>query len=262
MNKSNDWNPDLYRQFEKQRTQPVIDLISRLQTGTVERILDVGCGPGNSTEELLKRWSNAEIIGLDSSPSMIKQAEERLPSIKFELQDANTDSSNLGKFDVIFSNAAIQWMPNHKQLLKKLFDSLNPSGVIGIQLPDVSKMGVQLAVDQTSQNIKWRHKFTNTPFLNCRSVDEYYQICSELSTEVYLWSTDYYHVLESLQSIVDWYKSTGMKPYLDALENDSERQEFESEVLNRLKEYYQIQSNGHVLFPFTRIFITLYKTNS
>ena len=101
-----DWNPDLYLKFGKERTLPSKDLISRIGLENPARILDIGCGSGNSTNELKKRWPNAEIIGIDNSSTMIEKAQLLYPEIDFRLMDATEDLSSLGKFDIVFSNAA------------------------------------------------------------------------------------------------------------------------------------------------------------
>ena len=130
-----DWNPDLYLKFGKERTLPSKDLISRIGLENPARILDIGCGSGNSTNELKKRWPNAEIIGIDNSSTMIEKAQLLYPEIDFRLMDATEDLSSLGKFDIVFSNAAIQRMTGHEELIKKWYALLNTGGTIAIQLP-------------------------------------------------------------------------------------------------------------------------------
>jgi len=254
-----DWNPDLYKRFEKQRTQPVKDLIDSIEIKHVNRIIDIGCGPGNSTEQLALRWKDASIIGIDSSANMIKEANERLPHIQFEERDANQDLSGLGHFDLVFSNAAIQWMPNHHELLQKFFGLVQVGGALAVQIPSVSNMGIQRAVKETAISEKWNGRFITNSYLNYENTEYYYNICSELSEEIYIWETDYYHVMENHQRIIEWYKSTGMKPYLDALNTQGERMEFEETVLDKIRIYYKEQRNGRVLFPFRRIFFIVYK---
>lgn len=254
-----DWNPDLYKRFEQQRTQPVKDLINSINLREVNRIIDIGCGPGNSTEQLLNRWKDAETIGIDSSNNMIEQAKKRLPQTQFIQCDAGQDLTELGIFDLVFSNAAIQWMPNHRELLHKFFSMIGHGGALAIQIPDVSNMGIQKAVEETAADKRWKEIFNYESPLNYDNAEFYYDICSELSDEIVLWETYYYHVMEGHESIIDWYKSTGMKPFLDLLNNDSEKENFENEVLERTKKEYKKQSDGKVLFPFKRIFFIVYK---
>lgn len=249
-----DWNPNLYLKFEKERTQPVIDLISRIELDQPNRILDIGCGPGNSTRKLQERWPDAKIIGLDSSANMIEKARKASPDIQWIHADANGDLSTLSTYDVVFSNAAIQWMPNHEVLIPKLFSLVNPIGVLAIQIPEVSKMPMQMAIEETAATKKWQHISIEGDTFTLNEADYYYDLLNKLSDEVYIWETHYYHVMENHQQIIDWYTSTGMKPYLDRLSQDSDKKEFAKDVLNIIKNAYNIQSDGRVLFPFKRVF--------
>jgi trans-aconitate 2-methyltransferase len=105
----NDWNPDLYMQFTSERTQPSIDLISKIKPVKPKSIFDIGCGPGNSTQVLVNRWPKARISGLDSSSSMIKKAEQDYPNQEWIVADALTYNPKI-KYDIVFSNAVIQWI--------------------------------------------------------------------------------------------------------------------------------------------------------
>lgn len=150
-----EWNPDLYLKFEKERTQPVKDLISRIEKDNPERIIDIGCGPGNSTMELKKRWPGAFIVGIDSSENMIKKAKLDYPQLEWIVFDANEDLSPLGKFDIVFSNAAIQWMPGHKELVRKFFGMLNDDGVLAVQVPNTEYMPIRAAIRETADEDVW-----------------------------------------------------------------------------------------------------------
>lgn len=128
-----DWKTNLYLSFERERTQPSIDLMTRINLDKPYRIIDIGCGPGNSTNILKLRWPEAELIGLDDSEAMIQQAKEKYKDIKWVLADATGDLSSLGTFDIVFPNAAIQWMPNHPALIKNMFKLLNKGGVLAVR---------------------------------------------------------------------------------------------------------------------------------
>ena len=255
------WNPELYLKFKIQRTQPAKDLISRIKVEYPDRILDIGCGPGNSSNELKNRWRRAEILGLDSSETMVKKAINDYPDINFVLADATGSLGYLGKFDVVFSNAAMQWMPGIDVLLPKLFEMLNPGGVLAMQIPNPSTMPIQTAVEKTAGQEKWGNRFKG--FHNGLYLYEpgyYYNILTGLSDDVSLWETHYHHVMPDHEAIVEWYSSTGMKPYLALLE-DKEKEQFCAEVLDILKQEYPLQINKNVLFPFRRIFFTIYKAH-
>jgi len=255
-----DWNPNLYRQFEKQRTQPARDLVNSLDLKTVRCALDVGCGPGNSTALLAAKWPNAEIIGIDNSPSMIAQALRRVPSAQFALKDATAGLSDLGCFDLVFSNAALQWMPSQHALIGHLYALLNECGALAIQVPHTTNMGIRRAVNETAASDKWQGAFPNDNPPYYHDMTYYYDICTKLSSSFYLWETDYYHVMQNHEAILSWYKSTGLKPYLEQLD-DMRNAEFAHDILARIREKYDVQPDGSVLFPYKRQFIVIYKDN-
>jgi trans-aconitate 2-methyltransferase len=254
-----EWNPNLYLKFEKERTQPVKDLISRIEKDNPTRIIDIGCGPGNSTRELKKRWGNAHIIGLDSSQNMIKKAKVDYPDLEWIVCDASGDLTSLGSFDIVFSNAAIQWMPDHKGLLEKLFGMLNNNGVLAIQVPNPTYMPISVAVHKTAAEERWQIYFKNLDNgLQYEDLCYYYDVLSSLAKEIYLWETHYNHILSSHEAIIEWYSSTGMKPYLEKL-SDREKEEFTKSVLLKIIKEYIIQNDGNVLFQFRRLFFIAYR---
>ncbi|SMC70617.1 methyltransferase domain-containing protein [Sporomusa malonica] len=255
-----DWNPNLYLKFEKERTQPVIDLISRIEKDNPERIIDIGCGPGNSTRQLKNKWPQADITGLDSSPNMIQKAKENLPGLKWVIGDAGADLTQLGKFDIVFSNAAIQWIPNNEQLLPKLFSLLKDSGILAVQVPNITDMGIKIAIQKTVEARKWNEYFVSATAETFYYPPQfYYDILSRLTSEISLWETHYYHVMDSHKSIVDWYTSTGLRPLLDKLPNEDLRFEFSQDILRNIETEYNFQQDGKVLFRFRRIFFTASK---
>ena len=123
----NEWNPEQYLQFKSERTQPVIDLVSRINIAHPRSIIDIGCGPGNSTQILVNRWPDSEVVGLDSSTTMIEKARQDYPAQKWIVDNAENIDPNR-KYDLIFSNATLQWIHHHEILLPKLFDCVNPGG--------------------------------------------------------------------------------------------------------------------------------------
>lgn len=254
-----DWNPALYLKYEKERTQPAKDLISRIRKDDPARIIDIGCGPGNSTAELRKRWKNAQIIGLDNSEAMLEKAREDYPDLSWIAGDASGDLSHLGKFDIIFSNAVIQWLPDHKSLLERFFSMLQEGGVLAVQMPNTTFMPIRLAVQETAGEAGWRSYFENSKAeLHYEEPGYYYDVLSSLTREVDLWETHYQHIVPGHEAIVEMYKSTGMKPYL-AMLNEGEQEAFARDVLEKIRKEYAIRRDGRVLFPFRRIFFTAYK---
>lgn len=254
-----DWNPDLYLKFDKERVQPSIDLAARIDYNKPSRIIDIGCGPGNSTQILVNRWADSEIIGADNSPAMIKKATEDFPNQKWILFDAGIDNIN-EKFDLVFSNATIQWIPNHDKLLKRFADLLNDSGVLAVQLPLFFDMPLGNSISEIGRQSKWIVATQGVDRLfTINSATYYYDHLNKYFSKIDMWTTDYYHIMESQSSILEMIRSTGLKPYLEQLADDNEKKQFETLVLDKIKQEYPMQNNGKVLFPFKRLFFVAKK---
>ena len=255
----NEWNPEKYLQFKSERTQPAIDLVSRINISPPGSIIDIGCGPGNSTQILVNRWPDSEVVGLDNSTTMIEKARTDYPEQKWIIGNAeNIDPDS--KYDLVFSNATLQWIPHHETLLPKFFNCVNPGGAIAVQIPMFKNMPINVAIETVANYPKWT-QFTKGcgELFTFKDMDFYYEILNKLAKGVELWETSYFHILNSQESIIDFIRTTGLKPYLDLLPSDEMKSEFEQEVLTECKKYYKIQSNGKVLFPFDRLFFIGYK---
>lgn len=256
-----EWNPELYLRFEKERTLPVHDLISHIQIENPKRIIDIGCGTGTSTRALLNRWPDAEIIGLDNSKTMIEAAKKSTDKIKWMLWDADKDKLPEGKFDLIFSNASLQWVKNTDDLLKNSFAAINDGGAFASQIPYGTSMAINIAMHNLSKAGKWTKYyepgFNPPPYY--REIGYYYDAFCTLTNNISVWETHYNHVMPSQKHILDWYKSTGLKPFLDHLPNEELKTEFENDLLEQLNIVYKPQKDGNVLFPFRRLFIICYK---
>jgi len=250
-----DWKPDLYLTFRNERTQPSIDLVNRIDHQDPKTIIDIGCGPGNSTTVLQKRWPHAQIIGLDNSEAMINKARSHYPEISWILKDASDDLSELGTFDIVFSNAAFHWMPDQQQLLQKLFGMLNKNGILAAQVPNTKQLPFRQEITKLVLSERWQARFADMadPFF-MHSADYYYDILCNLTDELDIWETDYYHVMNSHQDIVSWTSGTSLRPYLDHLNSSSETAEFSEDYRLLLMDVYPLQPNGKILFPFTRVF--------
>ncbi len=259
MERNKDWNPALYLKYGNERTQPAIDLISKINIGfQPDTILDIGCGPGNSSRALLQRWPDAKLTGIDSSISMIEKAKADYPANNWIVADASDFNPDI-KYDIVFSNATIQWIPNHEILFRKLSCMVNGGGVLAIQVPRFDEMPLSKAILNVACNEKWRERIKGCAELfTYHDYRYYYDLVSQDYKSIELWQTDYLHILESQYSIIEWIRSTGMKPYLDCLA-DEEKPLFENTVLDELKRYYPLQNNGKVIFPFKRLLITCYK---
>jgi len=248
------WNADLYLQFANERTQPSIDLIARIGLRDPRRIVDAGCGPGNSTEALRQRWANAEIIGLDNSEAMIAKARQSYPQAAWEVGDASHWQSD-EPFDLVFSNAVWHWLPDHAKLCRHWMSQVKPGGALAVQIPAHYDSPMQREILEVSRDAAWDSRMQAARAAQTHHPPKfYYDALRPLASRVDLWETTYYHVMEGPQAIIEWFRGTGLRPFLEALSSDEERARFEALLLDRYREAYPRQTTGEVLFPFRRLF--------
>jgi trans-aconitate 2-methyltransferase len=254
-----DWDPEQYLKFKDERTQPSIDLVSRIKIKNVTSIIDIGCGPGNSTQILYQKWPSAEIVGIDNSEQMIKKAKEDYPHQKWFVADAASLETNT-LYDIVFSNATLQWIPHHEILIPNLFKFVRNKGALAVQVPANNESPLHKALISVSSDDYW-YRYTQgcEKLIHYHSSDYYFNLLSPLATELVLWETTYYHILPSHQGLIEWYESTGMRPFLDRLPNEESRTKFKNEVLRRCQDHFKIQNNRKILYPFKRIFFIAYK---
>ena len=248
-----DWNSEQYLKFKKHRTQPAIDLAARLE-GSPGEIIDLGCGPGNSTRVLRKRFPDAWIVGADSSENMLEKARAEDPGTEYIHLDLNGDLSGFnGRFDVVFSNACFQWIPNHRELMPKVFALLADGGTLAAQIPMNFDEPIHQIIGRISESEKWRGKFPEKRIFGTLTIPEYHDILSGLTEDFELWQTVYCHRMPSIESIIEWYRSTGLRTYLAAL-SDEEGAEFIVDITEELKREYPKRANGEIIFKFPRFF--------
>lgn len=255
------WDADQYLRFAQQRTQPSRDLCGRLPAddGTVRRVLDIGCGPGNSTAQLRARYPHATILGIDSSPDMVASARELHPDCDFEVLDAG-ELDRLGvDYDVVFSNACLQWVPDHAHVLPSMLRRLRPGGVAAAQFTENINLPPHVIMREVAQEPRWSrwiHDIRHYHHLGGSRFDvgAYYDLLTPLCAHVDVWETNYYHALPGYGAILDWYRGTGLRPYLAQLPDDDARHAYEQEVLERIRRVYPLRADGTVLIGFPRFF--------
>jgi len=250
-----DWNPQLYTRFEDERTRPARDLLMAVPLGDARRVFDLGCGPGNSTELLAARYPGARLTGVDSSRAMLESARERLPQAEFVGGDLR-DWAPPEAADLLFSNAVFQWVPDHAAVLARLAQTLAPGGVLAVQMPDNLGEPSHVAMREAAVDGPWKNKLEGA--LGARQVlpppGEYYDLLRPLCARVDVWRTAYQHPLAGLPAIVEWLKSTGLRPFLEPLDED-EREAFLGNYRSRLAFHYPARVDGTVLLAFPRLFI-------
>ena len=249
-----DWNSSQYLRFEQQRTQPAIDLAKKIRVKNPREILDVGCGPGNSSHVLKTIFPHANITGLDSSKDMIKKAESAYPDIMFRQCDAVRElSESKEKYDVIFSNACLQWLPNHEKLIGNMLNALHENGELAVQMPMNQNEKAYQIMEEIICDPKWNIAGDPPERITSLSPEAYFDLLSRHATDFEIWETTYYHRMATCRSIVEWVKGARLRPYLDALDAKSGAR-LEQELFERISKAYAVRANEEIIFKFKRLF--------
>jgi trans-aconitate 2-methyltransferase len=250
-----DWNPALYRRYEDERTRPAAELLARVPLTEATQAVDLGCGPGNSTELLVQRFAGAAVVGIDNSEAMLASARERLPQARFEFGDIATWQPALPPH-LIYANAALQWVPDHEALIPRLFAALAPGGVLAIQMPDNREEPTHRMMREVAAEAPWAQAIGNADKLRTKllSIAGYYDLLAADAAKVDVWRTAYQHPMASAAAIVEWVSGTGLKPFVDRLTPDL-RGSYLAEYERRIATGYPPRSDGRLLLAFPRMFI-------
>jgi trans-aconitate 2-methyltransferase len=253
------WSPQQYLQFEDERTRPARDLLAQVPLSELRQGFDLGCGPGNSTELLVERFGAAGICGLDSDAAMLASARERLPGLRFIKDDLATWRPER-PVDLLFANAVFQWLPDHLDILDGLMDHLAPGGVLAVQMPDNLNEPTHLLMEETAYHGPWRPAFLARPARRnpLPPPSTYYQRLAPKARRIDLWHTIYNHPLAGAGAVVEWVKSTGLRPYLERA-GPEHRDAFLASYRERIAKAYPEMDDGKVLLRFPRLFMVAVK---
>ncbi|MDM0084516.1 trans-aconitate 2-methyltransferase [Variovorax sp. J31P179] len=254
-----DWNPALYSRYEDERTRPARDLLARVPLAQATRVFDLGCGPGNSTELLVQRFPAASVVGTDNSEPMLASARQRLPQARFELGDIATWAPEAAP-DLIYANAALQWVPDHETLIPRLFALLAPGGVLAIQMPDNRQEPTHRLMREVAAEAPWAQAIGNPDRLRTEllGIDGYYDLLAGEAAAVDAWRTAYQHPMASAAAIVEWVSGTGLKPFVDPLPSEL-KTSYLAEYERRIARAYPARTDGRLLLAFPRMFIVAQK---
>jgi trans-aconitate 2-methyltransferase len=246
------WDPDVYLKFASERTRPAIELLARVPPDTPRRVIDLGCGPGNSTALLAARWPHAQIEGLESSSEMLAKA--RASGVRATWVECDVESwSSAESYDLVFSNAALHWVSDHATLLPRLMDRVAGGGALAFQVPANFDAPSHVLMREVANEGPWAERLSHARTINVQTAEIYFAILAPLSKSVDIWETTYVHVLEGDDAVLSWVSGTGLRPFLDRLQT-GEREAFLAEYRARLRRAYPRRGDGKTLFPFKRLF--------
>lgn len=249
------WDPGQYLQFGNARARPFADLTSRVPADDPDLVVDLGCGPGSLTRSLAQRWPGAEVLGVDSSAEMVERAvsDGATPGLRFEVGDLREWEPDR-RVDVLVSNATLQWVPGHLDLLPRLIAAVRPGGWFAFQVPGNFGEPSHTEIAALRETPRWRGRLAGVP-VEQPSVEEpstYLEALVRLGCTADVWETTYLQVLPGPDAVVAWMTGTGLRPVLGALD-DAEQVEFLADYRDRVAPAYPERPYGTVL-PYRRVF--------
>lgn len=250
------WDPRQYRRYQAERDRPALDLLLRVPSDMAPReIWDLGCGAGQHAALLKRRHPEARVHGLDLSAEMLDQA-KALP-VKVDWRHGGiADWAPDEPVDLIFTNAALQWLPDHETLIPRLAQTLGAGGVLAIQAPLAAGTAHHAAIAATVGSGPWTGLLTGArPVSPLLSPDAYYDLLTPNCDSIDIWATTYQHVLWGEDPVLEWVKGTALRPYLSRLADPAMRADFLSALGERLRRAFPVRADGSTLLPFPRLFL-------
>jgi trans-aconitate 2-methyltransferase len=273
------WDATLYLRFGGERARPFFDLLARVGAEMPRYVVDMGCGPGNLTATLAQRWPSAAVCGVDNSPQMIETARQlapaaslrsagspgsgsvmtsHAPGLSFMLDDIrHWEPQSLP--DVIVSNAVLQWVPGHRELLVRWAGQLADDGWLAFQVPGNFDQPSHAILREMAASARWRSLLRDVE-LNRQSADpaDYAELLARAGCQVDVWETTYVHILAGSDPVLEWYKGTGLRPVLAVLDAD-QAADFLAEYGEKVRVAYPPGPFG-TLLPFRRVFTVAHRT--
>jgi trans-aconitate 2-methyltransferase len=252
---AHEWDAAHYLRFADACTLPAIDLVSRIVLTAPRRVVDLGCGPGNSTAPLKARWPEAAVTGIDSSQELLAAGRRDHPGIDFVQGDIASWTAT-EPVDVLFANASLQWVSGHQGLVPRLFDQVAPGGVFAVQMPRNHDFATHRLMRQVAAEGAWRGRLEGAREASpVKSPEFYYDLLAPCSAGFTIWETNY------IQAIIAWLHGTGLRPFLARL-TEAERPVFLDRYAVLLAEAYPAQADGRILLPYPRLFFIASKPRS
>lgn len=254
------WDPNLYLKFSDHRLRPALELLERIPLASPAVAYDLGCGTGQVTRILAERWPSANVYGLDNSKEMLHKAAAEPGAIQWIEADVRHWRPD-GRPDLLYSNAALQWVDGHQTLFPHLVTCLKEGGCLAVQMPlswgapshrlmretlaNGGPGGSALGTEELRQGVarNW-----------VEEAHVYYDLLAGCTKSLDIWETEYLQILEGEDPVLEWVKGTGLRPILNDLD-DHGRERFLVEYARRLRAAYPLRADGRTLYPFRRLFL-------
>ncbi|GGK59228.1 methyltransferase domain-containing protein [Ornithinimicrobium pekingense] len=261
------WDPDRYLTFADERGRPFVELVARIGAGEPRTVVDLGCGAGNLTRLLVDRWPGARVVGVDSSAEMVERA-AGVGGVTAELGDirewARRGRAEGGQgrpdeeADVLVTNAALQWVPGHLDLLPSLVGRVADGGWFAMQVPGNFEEPSHTIRRDLAAEPDYAEHTAGVAAPDAHDAATYLTVLQDLGWQVDAWETTYLHVLEGQDPVFTWVSGTGARPTMQALPPEL-RPRFEAEFRARLREAYRADAQGRVVLPFRRVFVVAHR---
>lgn len=249
------WNADQYLKYADHRLRPALDLIARIPLEAPRSAVDLGCGAGNVTARLLDRWPGLDLEGIDSSAEMLAQARKDFPAIRWRAGGIAAWTAPR-PVDLLFSNAALHWLPDHPGLLARLMGQVAPGGALAAQIPASFGLAAHRLMEDAAVAGPWRQRLA--PQVRPSPVAEpmdYYGWLAPHARHVDVWETTYVQALTGPDPVVEWMKGTALRPFLQACADEAERAAFLDAYRALAAQAHPRRADGITLMPFRRIFM-------
>jgi trans-aconitate 2-methyltransferase len=217
------------------------------------RLVDLGCGPGNSTAVLRQRWPEAEVLGIDTSAELLEAARRDHPGIDFQRGNI-AQWAPAEPYDLVFSNTALQWVGDHERLLPRLLDAVAPGGALAVQMPRNHDFATHRLMRQAAAEGPWRARLAGARDPSpVKPPEFYYDLLAPRSAGFTIWETNYIQIMDGVPAIIDWLQGTGLRPFLARLDA-AEQRDFLDRYAALLTEAFPARADGKVLIPYPRLF--------
>ncbi len=252
------WDPAQYLRFADERLRPALDLLARVPLDAPARVVDLGCGAGNVTAVLVQRFPQAEIVGVDASSAMLEKARAHVPQCRFEQSDF-FQWQPAASPDLIYSNAALQWVGRHQMLFPRLLSFLAPGGVLAVQMPAMHDQPLRSVAREIAASDDWAEQLRDVVSApGILPVMDYWDMLRPRVASLEIWQTIYMHALSGENAVLEWASGSSLRPYLERLP-EGRREAFRQAYAEAARRHYPGRVDGTTILPFHRVFIVARK---